>query len=365
MKISRLFLGAFILIGAAQIASAATLCVKPGGGGGCFATIQAAINAAKPGDTIKPNAATYIEQIVIEKNLTLLGRNGVIIQAPGVLVPAGPTFAIVRVANAAKVTLEKLQIQGPGPSGCGSLHFGIKVEGGANVKIIDNQIRDIRDEPFSGCQNGNGIQVGRTAEGQVGTATIQNNTIEDYQKSGIVVDGIGSSATIQNNDITGAGPTAVIAQNGIQISRGAKGVLQKNKVSDHVYSPGTVSSTGVLLFEAGAGVDIKENDIDDNDVGVYGQTAADAEITKNTISGSTFDGIDLLVNSTNNAVKSNKVSGSGLDGIYIDVGSIDNQIKQNVLSNNTEHDAHDDNPPDANDWAANKCSTQSQPGLCG
>ena len=52
---------------------AATVCVAPGGAGGCFATIQAAITAATANDTITVAAGTDNERITIGKNLTITG----------------------------------------------------------------------------------------------------------------------------------------------------------------------------------------------------------------------------------------------------------------------------------------------------
>ena len=62
-------------------ASAATLCVNPGGTGGCSATITAAVTAAAVNDTIAVAKGSYHEAVVIDKPLSLIGsgdRNTVI-----------------------------------------------------------------------------------------------------------------------------------------------------------------------------------------------------------------------------------------------------------------------------------------------
>src|ERR1700733_2483713 len=80
-----------LLTGAALIAAlgtpafAASSCVRPGGGGGCFSTIGAAVAAASPGSTIKVGPGTYKETVVIGKSLSLIGTssNNTIIDATG------------------------------------------------------------------------------------------------------------------------------------------------------------------------------------------------------------------------------------------------------------------------------------------
>jgi len=66
-------------------AAAATWCVRPGGGSGCFATITEAVAAAAPGDTVAVSHGTYAEEVVIAKPLHLVGdgRENTIVDASG------------------------------------------------------------------------------------------------------------------------------------------------------------------------------------------------------------------------------------------------------------------------------------------
>lgn len=83
---------------------------------GDYPTIQQAINAANPGDTIHLKPQTYIEQVTIHKDLILVGSgaNSTIIQSPPVLSldPFRKRF-IVEISNGAIVSMTGLTITGP------------------------------------------------------------------------------------------------------------------------------------------------------------------------------------------------------------------------------------------------------------
>jgi hypothetical protein len=193
-----------------------------------------------------------------------------------------------------QATISGLTVQGPlpGNGGCAEQEYGILVIAGATATLSGDQVLNIQDSRSSlfGCQFGVGIAVGRRfwptadfsqflVENFVGSATISGTTVSGYQKAGIVIDGPGSTASVSGNTVTGAGPSApmgsIIAQNGIQVSRGASGDVTNNLVSANQYGgPGVASSGGVLVF-GGCGVPlttnvaVNHNTLTDNDVGVF------------------------------------------------------------------------------------------------
>ncbi len=338
-------------------------------------SIEAAVEAAPPGSTVNVCPGVYTEQVSFENpddnttTIRSLVRWAAVIKYP----PTGPANpfddkAVVHVNGATDVRILRFTITGPGPSICDSIRYGVWVENNGSATIDENHITEIRDTdptsldpPLSGCQNGTAVQVGRRyVDGPTtGRATITDNLIDRYQKNGITVDEVGSRALIMGNRVRGAGPTPVIAQNGIQISRGAFGYVRGNVVSDNLYTgPAFASSSGILLYgneeelplpapSPAPGTTVEDNRVFRNDDNIPAYGTELARIRDNVV-------LDAAV----------------YDGIYMAEDSTNNRIVGNFLRRNNEHDCHDDSVGPgtggtANWWIDNDGLTDNRGGaLC-
>jgi hypothetical protein len=130
---------------------------------------------------------------------------------------------------------------------------------GVGGSIHDNEVTGI-NQGASGCQEGNGIEVRNepfTKGGVDKSVTILRNTVTDYQKGGIIVNG-SVAATIRNNTVVGAGPVNYIAQNGIQVAFGATATVRTNSSSRNNYPPKAFVACGLLIYQAD-GVNVSNN----------------------------------------------------------------------------------------------------------
>jgi len=241
-----------------------------------FCGIQQAIDDGDTddGDTIMVSggwAYPYSELVDVYKSVHLIGDGAATTTIEATTdVSSSNEKAVIQVRDGKSAEITGFTIAGPGPDTCGSILTGIFVREGATANIHDNTITAIRDnDGNSTCQNGFGIFVGRKLVSTTGTATITNNTLTGYQKGGIIVDNTGSNATLSNNIITGSGSNNHVAQNGVQISRGATATFTGNDISLHQFSGSTWIATGVLLYDAGNVTINNNNLIHDNGYGIY------------------------------------------------------------------------------------------------
>ena len=217
-------------------------CDQPG-----FNSINAAVGASATGDTIIVCDGVYYEDVRIAKSLSLYGSGNSVIQA----VTATNQDDVVTVEGGATVIMSGFIVRGPGSSTCGSIGAGIRVRENATLDVSYTTIRDIADQGNSGCQDGEGIRVGlRQGMGEPGHLIADNVVVTDYQKNGITVSGTGSTAKITNTTVTGRGPISYIAQNGIQVSSGAKATISTSTIRDNYYVPKPVVACGLLIIDA-------------------------------------------------------------------------------------------------------------------
>ena len=151
------------------------------------------------------------------------------------------------------------------------------------------------------------------------------------------------------NEIVGIGPTLVIAQNGIQVSRGAVADVHHNVVHDNIYSPATVTGEGILIFqESSSQTTVNHNDVYNNSDGIGLYTTSNIEVGWN--------------RSHDNAP---------YDGVFADTDTKNNTIEHNLLKGNGEFDCDDMsvgmyNAPAlvANPWTQDLGYTENRAGLC-
>ena len=285
--------------------SAIELFVTTPGTGASDETIQNAIDAATSGDTVYVEAGTFAEQLeIVAKALTILGagQGSTIIEMPASL---GDSFtysgstkqAIVLIEDDADVSLSGLTVDGLGSGNAvtpGNDFVGIGVYN-ADATISQVTVTGITDTPFSGNQRGRAVFIGNDAGAHL--VTVENATIDNYQKNAIDARGTGLTVDVLNSSLTGAGGTTTIAQNGIVFLGGVAGTIQGNTITGHDYTPARTESTGILLFDNGAAtVGILGNTINANEVGIYAWGTAN--ITGNDFDDAVDNAVDLWIDAT-------------------------------------------------------------------
>jgi parallel beta-helix repeat protein len=285
-----------------------------------FPTIQAAINASNPGDTIKVLPGIYTEQIIINKNLTIIGSGAksTIIQAPDVLnpspvIPFPGRANIVEIFNEAIVTMKGFTIAGPSGNICEGL-AGVSIHGDATLEIDSSAI--------IGCLR-EGILVG-LAEfiprgPQVGHAVITKTDITDYRIVGIQTGGENTTLVISKSQVIAADAPEIVGQIGIFGAIGPKVVIVDNKISGNICNNPEcgpdfftqVQGSGIFLVNVNQDSIISGNKVTNNDLGIaLAENSGCCKIENNKLSDNRFFGITII--DGENTISNTKIFGGNV-----------------------------------------------------
>lgn len=314
-------------------------------------TIQAAIDVARSGDTIRVRAGTYEEQIIIDKNLTLKGAGAdrTVIQAPTLLAPFAqnillgvPAATIIEITDGATVKMSGVTVSGPIP--CAVDTRGIAVLKNATLELEDSHVTRIRTEggtcPVESAL-GRAIAVGlrpflqiigESEPGSIGHATITETVIDKYHFAGINVSsaepGPPSTATISDNLIVGGSDIPVDGQGGIGLAW-AIATVTDNTIRGNVCTRPPCGADPINEFQSfGIGTPffpsaetvISDNTVSDNDVGIYEAGTVDFVVRDNVIRNNRLFGI--IIQDGTAATADNTITG-GRVGIAVVAGAAD------------------------------------------
>jgi len=307
-------LGVVLVAGLCQTASAATLCVNPGGTSGCYATIGAAVSASSNNDAIQVAPGIYKEDVVIGHPLSLVGANAsnTIIDATGLA--NGVYVDGIDNSGLTNVVVTGFTVEN-------SMFEGILVTNASSVTVQNNQVVNNNKSLDITTHTCPGIPSFETAEGEdcgegvhlagVGYSVVANNTIENNAGGILISD---ETAPTHNNVITGN----VVRNNpfdcGITLASHPPatgfGSTSPFGIYDNTIANNDSIHNGYQVPGAGAGVGIFSF--------LPGGTVTENVVVGNQLVNNGLPGVAMHAHSpgenlNGNAIVGNQISGNGAD----------------------------------------------------
>jgi len=315
-------------------------------------TIQEGVNDAADGDTVVVYAGEYVENVDVDKSITLEGE--------------GVDVVTVRAADAGdhvfEVTASWANIRGFTVTGATDRwNAGIYLSGGEHCNISENTVSDNWNGIYLCSSNNNTLQSNTANSndgGGIHLSDSSDNTLKSNTMSGNThnfgvdvgfygyTQNIDTSNTVDGKPIyywvdqhdrqipTDAGYVGIVRSTNITIrdltlTNNSEGVLLVGTSSSRIENV-TASNNGygILLFSSSYNM-LKSNMASNNHHGIYLFSSSDNTIQSNTANSNDWSGIYMLYSSDNTLMNNN--ASNNLYGIHLWQRSNDN----NVLTNNT------------------------------
>lgn len=234
--------------------------------------IQGEVNNSRVGDSILIKPGDYKEQVVVEKNLSLIGSGrNTVIRSPATLpstylIGSNTYKPVILVKDASNVILQDLVVDGDGKGNANHRFVGVGYFNSGGL-ISNVEIKKVQDTPFSGVQHGVALYI-YNGDGQEREVEVKDSKLVDFQKNGTAFHGSNLTVNFHNNEVVGKWPTPTTAQNGIQFSGGASGEVKGNTVTGIAYTGANWTASGILLYGVG-NVTVEDNDLNNCQTSIY------------------------------------------------------------------------------------------------
>jgi parallel beta-helix repeat protein len=273
-----------------------------------YPTIQQAIDAAKPGDTVKIKKGTYRESVTFKEGIILKGA----VRDKTILCCDANTGAAITVTDCNEGTITGLTLLQTGAEKLteeGKPLFPVLWVNFSSIKVTDCTIQD-------GC--GNGI----TIEGK-GNCEISDCNISNNRGSGIYVLGEGAEPILKNNQcLENKG-------NGIYFREGAGGIAEDNLCNKNSFN-------GIAVMNKWTSPRLKNNQCSGNrSSGIYFGEGAKGGAENNICKENEWNGISVADDSSAPELRGNQCLSNRRCGIYYSDGA-HITAKDNILKDNGE-----------------------------
>ncbi len=288
---------------------------------GCnFTSIQDAINAACPGDTIEVESGTYYEHVNVNKTLILSGVGSPIVD--------GSSTGNAITMNADGCTIQGFMARNSGNSGIYVTSSGNTISGNtATGNYVGIFLSSSCSNIISGNTANNNSRTGIYLASSSNSNTISDNLAssnEDINEEGLYAAGIYLDSSCSN--IISGNTANNNSRTGIYLASSSN----SNTISDNLASG---SLDGISLDSSCSNI-ISDNLATGNEAGI----SLDSSSNSNTILGNTANnnywcGIYLDSSCKSNTISGNTAINNSWTGIFLD-SSCNNTISDNLASGN-------------------------------